>query len=72
VRNRVATTVFLKCTRILLRADSGFACEAADGANKVAYLFGLARNERLVAGLETTMARAARQSQLAGKPLRRF
>jgi hypothetical protein len=51
VRNRVATTVFLKCTRILLRADSGFACEAADGANKVAYLFGLARNERALGNM---------------------
>jgi Transposase DDE domain group 1 len=62
-------------TRILLRADSGFAREALMAwceANKVDYLFGLARNERLVAELETTMARAARQSQETGRPARRF
>ena len=41
-------------------------------ATKVDYLFGVARNERLVAELEVTMARPPRQSQETGKPARRF
>ena len=61
--------------RVLLRGDSGFAREALMAwceANRVDYLFGLARNERLLARLEATMARAARQSKRRGKPVRRF
>jgi hypothetical protein len=61
--------------RILLRADSGFArdelmtwCEA----NGVDYLFGLARNARLVAEIESELADAAARSGRSGRPARRF
>jgi hypothetical protein len=60
---------------ILLRADSGFArdelmawCEA----NRVDYLFGLARNERLVGALADELAGAAAESLTHGGPARRF
>ena len=62
-------------TRILLRADSGFTREALMAwceANGVDYLFGLARNDRLVAEIEAELAMAAEQSQRTGKPARRF
>jgi hypothetical protein len=62
-------------TRIVLRADSGFArdnlmswCED----NGVDYIFGLARNARLVAGIEAELACAALESEQTGKPARRF
>ena len=61
--------------RILLRADSGFCREALMAwceANKVDYLFGLARNKRLVAEIETELAEAAEESRQSGKPARRF
>jgi hypothetical protein len=61
--------------RILLRADSGFArdglmtwCES----NGVDFLFGLAKNSRLVEALTSELAQAAEQSQKTGKPARRF
>jgi Transposase DDE domain group 1 len=61
--------------RILLRADSGFArdtlmswCEA----NGVDYVFGLARNTRLVAEIAAELAQAGAQSRRTGKPARRF
>jgi len=61
--------------RILLRADSGFArdglmtwCES----NGVDFLFGLAKNSRLVEALTSELAQAAKQSQKTGKPARRF
>jgi hypothetical protein len=61
--------------RILLRADSGFArdtlmawCED----NSVDFLFGLAKNARLNAEIETELAAAQEQSQRSGKPARRF
>jgi hypothetical protein len=61
--------------RILLRADSGFArdelmawCEA----NRVDYVFGLARNPRLVAELEADLAVAAAEHAETGQPARRF
>ena len=44
--------------RILLRADSGFAREALMAwceANRVHFLFGLARNERLVQEIKTAL-----------------
>jgi hypothetical protein len=60
---------------ILLRADSGFArdelmawCEA----NRVDYVFGLARNPRLVAELEADLAAAAAEHAETGQPARRF
>jgi hypothetical protein len=61
--------------RILLRADSGFAREALMTwceANRVDYLFGLARNERLTAEIAAEMALARAESEASGKPARRF
>jgi hypothetical protein len=61
--------------RILLRADSGFArddlmawCEN----NGVDFLFGLARNRRLVGQIEAELAEAAELSGRTGQPARRF
>jgi Transposase DDE domain group 1 len=60
---------------ILLRADSGFArdelmtwCEA----NGVDYVFGLARNERLVGAIADELALAEAESMAQGGPVRRF
>jgi hypothetical protein len=61
--------------RVLLRADSGFAREALMAwceANKVDYLFGLARNARLEAEITAELAEAAAESQATGRPARRF
>jgi hypothetical protein len=61
--------------RILLRADSGFAREELMSwceANKVDYVFGLAKNERLIAVIETELAIAADKSRRTGKPARAF
>jgi hypothetical protein len=61
--------------RILLRADSGFAREALMAwceQNRVDYLFGLARNERLVATIEAELARAKAMAEQTGRPARRF
>jgi Transposase DDE domain group 1 len=61
--------------RILLRADSGFARETLMAwceNYKVDYLFGLARNSRLVAEIETELQAAAELSRKTGKPARRF
>jgi hypothetical protein len=60
---------------VLLRADSGFArdelmawCEA----NRVDYVFGLARNERLVGAIAQGLAAVAAESLAHGGPARRF
>jgi hypothetical protein len=61
--------------RILLRADSGFARETLMAwceANRVDYLFGLARNERLVATIEAELADARAMAGRSGRPARRF
>src|ERR1700730_12425173 len=61
--------------RILLRPDSGFARETLMAwceNNGVDYLFGLARNSRLVAEIETELQAAAELSRKTGKPARRF
>ena len=61
--------------RILLRADSGFAREALMAwceANRVDFLFGLARNERLVEEIKTELEEAAAESTATGKPARDF
>jgi hypothetical protein len=61
--------------RILLRADSGFTREALMTwceANGVDYVFGLARNDRLVAEIQAELDVAAAQSLRAGQPARRF
>jgi len=60
---------------ILLRADSGFCREALMAwceANRVDYLFGLARNARLEAEIAGELAEAAEESQAIGRPARRF
>ncbi|MBO0759126.1 MAG: IS1380 family transposase [Bradyrhizobiaceae bacterium] len=61
--------------RILLRADSGFArdelmawCEAKD----VHFVFGLAKNDRLIAEIKDELAAAEKTSRRTGKPSRRF
>ena len=60
---------------ILRRADSGFArdelmawCEA----NRIDYVFGLARNPRLVTELEGELAKAAAEHAETDQPARRF
>jgi len=60
---------------ILLRADSGFAREelmAWAEVNKVDYLFGLARNSRLVEHIHVDLAWAEAEAHETGKPARRF
>ena len=62
-------------TRILLRGDSGFAREALMAwceANRVDFLFGLARNERLEAMLRTELLAASLDSLRTGRAARRF
>jgi len=61
--------------RILLRADSGFTrdelmtwCEQ----NDVDYLFGLAKNDRLISEIAAELADAAEENRKSGKPARRF
>jgi hypothetical protein len=61
--------------RILLRADSGFARDALMTwceENHVDYVFGLARNERLVARIEAELAAAKTVAESTGRPARRF
>jgi hypothetical protein len=61
--------------RILLRGDSGFAREALMAwceANRVDYLFGLARNERLEEAIKAELLMAAVESVRTGKPARCF
>ncbi len=62
-------------TRIVLRADSGFCREplmAWAEANGVDYVFGLARNARLVAAIGGEMQQARREAEATGQPARRF
>jgi hypothetical protein len=62
-------------TRIILRADSGFCRDTlmawAEG-NTVDYLFGLARNKRLVAAIGAELQQARLEAEATGKPARRF
>jgi DDE family transposase len=62
-------------TRIILRADSGFCRDTvmawAEG-NSVDYLFGLARNKRLVAAIGAELQQARVEAEASGKPARRF
>lgn len=61
--------------RVLLRADSGFAREALMAwceANRVDFLFGLARNARLVEELAIDLAWAEDEATRTGRPARRF
>ena len=62
-------------TRILLRGDSGFAREAFMAwceANRVDFLFGLARNERLEQAINAELMLASLDSTSSGRPARRF
>ena len=61
--------------RILLRADSGFAREplmAWCEANRVDFVFGLARNPRLVEEISIDLAWAEEEATRTGQPARRF
>jgi Transposase DDE domain group 1 len=61
--------------RIVLRADSGFAREALMGwceSSAVDYLFGLARNARLVRHIGAELEAARAESVLTSRPARRF
>jgi hypothetical protein len=61
--------------RILLRVDSGFAREALMRwceLNRIDYLFGLARNERLTAAIAAELQEAQQLGERTGKPARRF
>jgi hypothetical protein len=61
--------------RILLRGDSGFTREALMAwceANRVDFLFGLARNERLEEAIKAELITATLQSIRTGKPARCF
>ena len=60
---------------IVLRADSGFAREGLMAwceANGVDYVFGLARNERLVERIDAALGGAERDACLSGETARRF
>ena len=62
-------------TRILLRADSGFCREALMAwceENRVDYVFGLARNARLVEAIEADLAWAEDDALRTGRTARRF
>ena len=61
--------------RILLRADSGFAREALMGwceQNRVDFVFGLARNPRLVEEIALELIQAEDAAERTGKPARRY
>jgi len=61
--------------RILLRGDSGFAREALMAwceQNRVDYLFGLARNDRLVERIHVELLWAEEEAERTGKAARRF
>jgi hypothetical protein len=62
-------------TRILLRADSGFAREALMAwceQNRVDFVFGLARNARLVEEIAVELLEAEAEAASTGKPARRY
>ena len=62
-------------TRILLRADSGFAREALMASceeNRVDFVFGLARNARLVEKIAVELLQAETEASSTGKPARRY
>ena len=61
--------------KILLRADSGFAreelmvwCET----NQVDYVFGLAKNPRLIRQIQEALEQACQEFEQTGKPARKF
>src|SRR5499427_3828987 len=61
--------------RIVLRADSGFAREALMKwceLNGVDFVFGLAKNQRLIGEIAAELAAAEEESKITGQPARRF
>jgi hypothetical protein len=61
--------------RILVRADSGFAREelmAWCEANGVQFLFGLQKNDKLIAEIASEIKQAEARSRRTGKPVRSF
>src|SRR6476646_6170959 len=61
--------------RIVLRGDGGFAREALMAwceENRVDFLFGLARNPRLVEHIHIPLAWAEQDAEATGRPARRF
>src|SRR5215831_767031 len=61
--------------RIVLRADSGFAREALMKwceLNGVDFVFGLAKNQRLIGEIASELAAAEEESKITGQPARRF
>src|SRR5215207_4903011 len=61
--------------RILLRADSGFARESLMSwceHNRVDFVFGLARNPRLVKEIAVELIQAEDEAERTGKPARRY
>lgn len=61
--------------RILLRADSGFCREALMAwceANRVDFVFGLAKNDRLIAEIGRELAQAEAMAARSGRPARCF
>jgi hypothetical protein len=61
--------------RIILRGDGGFAREALMAwceENRVDFLFGLARNARLVEHIHVPLAWAEHDAEATGRPARRF
>jgi hypothetical protein len=61
--------------RIILRADSGFAREVLMAwceDNSVDYVFGLAKNKRLIRAIGAAMVEAEAESRETGNPARRF
>ena len=74
---RIVTQIRARWPRvkILLRADSGFARDELMGwceANAVDYVFGLARNQRLVGAIADDLAAVELESLAQGGPVRRF
>ena len=64
-----------RAMRIILRGDSGFCNDELMGwceANRVDYVFGLARNRRLEAALVNQLAEAKRLCAASGRPARVF
>jgi hypothetical protein len=60
---------------IIIRGDSGFCREEIMSwceANQVDYLFGLAKNSRLLACIQKEMEQARLRSEISGKPARVF
>ena len=74
---RIAAKIRARWPRvaIVLRADSGFARDALMGwceVNRVDFVFGMARNERLVGRIAEDLAAAAAEILACGDPVRRF